>query len=385
MPTAAQVLLTDIRELIARPSVSSVSRDWDQSNDSVIQFLAERFSAQGFRVQVQPLDMPGKSNLIASLGAGEGGLVLAGHTDTVPCDPGLWSSDPFAVQEREQKLYGLGTADMKSFFALVLAATAELRADQLAHPLVVLATADEESSMRGARALAQAGKPLGRHAVIGEPTGLKPVRLHKGILMERIRVLGRAGHSSNPALGNNALEGMHAVIAALLEWRSVLQQRRQDPDFEVPVSTLNLGRISGGDNPNRICGQCELDVDLRMLPGMHCGPLRAELRDLVAETLQGRGFESDFDALFEGVDPMATDAAAPIVAATEALTGTPAGAVAFGTEAPYLAELGMDVVVLGPGAIDQAHQPDEYLALDGIEPGVEILRALVRRFCLQAD
>ncbi len=364
MPTAAQALLTDIRELIARPSVSSVSRDWDQSNDSVIQFLAERFAAQGFRVHVQPLDMPGKSNLIASLGAGEGGLVLAGHTDTVPCDPALWSSDPFAVQEREQKLYGLGTADMKSFFALVLAATAELRADQLAHPLVVLATADEESSMRGARALAQAGKPLGRHAVIGEPTGLKPVRLHKGILMERIRVLGRAGHSSNPALGNNALEGMHAVIAALLEWRSVLEQRRQDPDFEVPVSTLNLGRISGGDNPNRICGQCELDVDLRMLPGMHCGPLRAELRDLVAETLQGRGLESDFDALFEGVDPMATDAAAPIVAATEALTGTPAGAVAFGTEAPYLAELGMDVVVLGPGAIDQAHQPDEYLALE---------------------
>lgn len=385
MPTSAQALLHDIRELVARPSVSSVSPDWDQSNESVIQFLAERFAAQGFRIDVQPLDIAGKSNLVASLGAGEGGLVLAGHTDTVPCDPGLWASDPFALQEREQKLYGLGTADMKSFFALVLAATAGLHADQLKHPLVVLATADEESSMRGARALAQAGKPLGRHAVIGEPTGLQPVRLHKGILMERIRVVGRSGHSSNPALGSNALEGMHAVIAALLNWRGALEQRVQDPDFAVPVTTLNLGRISGGDNPNRICGQCELDIDLRMLPGMHCAPLRQELRDVVAMALEGRGLESGFDALFDGVDPMATDAAAPIVAAAEALTGAPAGAVAYGTEAPYLAQLGMDVVVLGPGAIDQAHQPDEYLALDGIEPGVEILQALIRRFCLQAD
>lgn len=385
MPTPQQALLKDIRELVARPSVSSVSPDWDLSNDRVIQFLAGRFTAQGFRVEVQALDKPGKSNLIATLGQGEGGLVLAGHTDTVPCDPALWASDPFALQEREQKLYGLGTADMKSFFALVLAATAQLRAEQLRHPLVILATADEESSMSGARALAQAGRPLGRHAVIGEPTGLKPVRMHKGILMERIRVLGRAGHSSNPALGNSALEGMHAVIAALLHWRSALQQSARDPAFEVPVSTLNLGRISGGDNPNRICGRCELDVDLRMLPGMHCAPLRAELRQVVARAVQGRGLESDFEILFDGVEPMATAAAAPVVAAAEALTGAPAGAVAFGTEAPYLAQLGMDVVVLGPGAIDQAHQPDEFLALDCIEPGIDILRALIRRFCLRAD
>lgn len=380
-----KALLQDIRELVARPSVSSVSPEWDQSNAAVIDYLAERFSAQGFKVEIQALDVPGKSNLIATLGAGEGGLVLSGHTDTVPCDPGLWSSDPFVVHERDQKLHGLGTADMKSFFALVLAATAELQATRLRHPLVVIATADEESSMRGARALARAGKPFGRHAVIGEPTGLKPVRLHKGILMERIRLAGRSGHSSNPALGNSALEGMHATIAALLQWRGELEQRASNPAFEVPVTTLNLGRISGGDNPNRICGHCELDVDLRMLPGMQCGRLRQELRDVVATGVEGRGLDVEFDVLFDGVDPMTTDAGVPIVAAAEALTGAPAGAVAYGTEAPYLTQLGMDVVVLGPGAIDQAHQPDEYLALEGIGPGVEILRALIRRFCLQAD
>lgn len=385
MATDSKLLLRDIRELVARPSVSSVSPQWDQSNAGVIEYLAERLTAQGFRVEVQPLDAAGKSNLVASLGTGEGGLVLSGHTDTVPCDPELWASDPFVVTERDQKLYGLGTADMKAFFALVLAATSGLEASQLRQPLIVLATADEESSMHGARALAAAQQPLGRHAVIGEPTGLRPVRLHKGILMERVRLQGRAGHSSDPALGNSALEGMHAVIAALLAWRGELEQRASDPAFAVPVTTLNLGRISGGDNPNRICGHCELDLDLRMLPGMHCAPLRRELRARVEESLQGQGLDIHFDALFAGVDPMLTTAGAPIVAAAEELTGAPAGAVAYGTEAPYLAQLGMEVVVLGPGHIDQAHQPDEYLALAGIEPGVEILRSLIRRFCLQSD
>lgn len=385
MATDSKALLQDIGELIARPSVSSVSPDWDQSNAPVIDYLAERFSARGFRVDVQDLATPGKSNLVATLGRGEGGLVLAGHTDTVPCDPGLWSSEPFAVHERDQKLYGLGTADMKSFFALVLAATDGVNAQDLARPLVVVATADEESSMWGARALAQAGQPLGRHAVIGEPTSLKPVRLHKGILMERIRIEGRSGHSSNPALGNSALEGMHAVIAALLQWREELQGRVQDSAFDVPLTTLNLGRISGGDNPNRICGHCELDVDLRMLPGMHCEPLREELRETVDTALQGRGLDRGFEVLFEGVDPMTTPAAAPIVAAAESLTGAPAGAVAYGTEAPYLAQLGMDVVVLGPGSIDQAHQPDEFLSLADIEPGVELLRSLIGRFCSPAN
>jgi acetylornithine deacetylase len=384
MATDAQTLLQDIRELIARPSVSSVSPDWDQSNASVIEYLSERFASRGFRVEVQALDQPGKANLIATLGEGEGGLVLSGHTDTVPCDPGLWSSDPFRIDERDQRLYGLGTADMKSFFALVLAATEQLDARQLQQPLVVLATADEESSMRGARALAAARRPLGRHAVIGEPTGLQPVRLHKGILMERILLDGQAGHSSNPALGNNALDGMHAVIAALLEWREQLGERLLDTAFEVPTSTLNLGRISGGDNPNRICGHCELDIDLRMLPGMRCEELRHELRETVEDAVRDRGLDTGFQMLFEGVDPMHTDASAPIVAATEALTGAPAGAVAYGTEAPYLTAMGMDVVVLGPGCIDQAHQPDEYLALSGIEPGVTVLRKLVQQFCVQA-
>ena len=147
----------------------------------------------------------------------------------------------------------------------------------LKEPLIILATADEESSMDGARQLAAQGAPKARYAIIGEPTDIKPIRMHKGIMMEAITVQGRAGHSSNPALGNSALEAMQLVIADLLAFRSDLQARYQNPLFEVAVPTLNLGCIHGGDNPNRICGQCELHFDLRALPGMNNDDLHNEI------------------------------------------------------------------------------------------------------------
>ena len=157
--------------LVAIPSVSSPDPALDQPNEAVVARLAEWLEALGFAVEVLPVPgRPGKANLVATLGRGPGGLVLAGHTDTVPFDAGRWSSDPFRLTEREGRLHGLGTADMKGFFPLVLEVAAELEARRLRAPLVVLATADEESTMSGARALAESGRPLGRHAVIGEPT-----------------------------------------------------------------------------------------------------------------------------------------------------------------------------------------------------------------------
>jgi len=382
MAIAEASLVKDIAALIGIPSVSSFSPAWDMSNRPVVEYLADRLESRGFGVMLQEVpDHPGKVNLIATLGRGDGGLVLAGHTDTVPYDEGLWSGDPFEVKERDGRLYGLGTADMKSFFALAMAASDGLTAKDLKAPLIILATADEETSMCGARALVEAGALTGRYAVIGEPTGLRSVRLHKGIFMERICLAGRGGHSSDPALGINALEGMHRVIKELLEWRDKLQKERQDPAFSVPVTTLNLGRISGGDNPNRICRACELDIDLRMLPGMAVKPLRHELRERVRESLLDSGIAVAFEALFDGVDPMDTPACAELVKVTESLTGAESTGVVFGTEGPFLAQLGMEVVILGPGSIDQAHRPDEFLALENIGPAVEILRGIIHRFC----
>jgi len=381
MSTLSPLLLERLRQLIATPSVSSVSPQFDQSNRPVIDVLANWLDDAGFAVRIQPLaGYPGKANLIATLGSGSGGLVLAGHTDTVPFDAGRWRFDPFGGVIADDRLYGLGSADMKSFLALALAAAQTFNASDFRQPLVILATADEESSMCGAQALTG---PLGRHAVIGEPTGLKPVRMHKGILMEAIRLEGRSGHSSNPALGVNALEGMHDVIGELLRWRVELQARYRNPLFEVEVPTLNLGHIHGGDNPNRICGDCELHIDIRPLPGMTLDGLREELQGRLQHLVADRELQLSFRPLFPGINAMETPASADIVRATEALTGVAAGVVGFGTEGPYLNALGMETVILGPGSVDCAHQPDEFLPLATIEPTVAILQGLIECFCVE--
>ena len=383
MPISSTPLLDRIRQLIAIPSVSSVSPQFDQSNQPVVDLLANWLEDAGFAVRIEPLpERPDKANLIATLGVGPGGLVLAGHTDTVPFDAGRWRYDPFGGEVADGRIYGLGTADMKSFLALALEAAREFSAGSLRQPLVILATADEESSMHGARALAAAGRPLGRHALIGEPTGLKPVRMHKGILMEAIRLEGRSGHSSNPALGVSALEGMHRVIGELLRWRAELQANHRNPLFEVEVPTLNLGHIHGGDNPNRICADCELHIDIRPLPGMSLADLRGELHGRLARLLTESELRLDFLPLFEGIEALETPAAAAIVQATEELTGVPAGVVSFGTEGPYLNALGMETVILGPGDVECAHQPNEFLSLAAIQPTLDLLRGLIGRFCL---
>ncbi|QSA97046.1 acetylornithine deacetylase [Methylococcus sp. EFPC2] len=374
-----------IRELIARPSVSCTDPHMDQSNRAVIELLADRLEACGFRVEVRDIDGR-KANLVATLGGGEGqpdGLVLSGHTDTVPCDPELWRSDPFVATERDGRIYGLGSADMKSFFALSLAAASHFRAGDLRKPLVILATADEESSMSGARALAREQARLGRYCVIGEPTGLKPIRLHKGVMMESLTVRGRAGHSSDPALGANAIEGMWRVLGALQVWRAELQAAHRNEAFKVAGPTMNFGSIHGGDNPNRICAHCELHLDLRPLPGMNMERLREELRGkALGALLDQQGLSLEARALFDGLPPFETVADADLVRVCEDLTGQTAGSVAFGTEAPFLSALGLETLVLGPGNIEQAHQPDEYLELAQIPPAIAILRGLIERYCV---
>jgi acetylornithine deacetylase len=272
---------------------------------------------------------------------------------------------------------------MKAFLALAIEAAAFFSAAQLREPLILVATADEESSMDGARALVAAQRPQARYAVIGEPTGLRPVRVHKGILMESIHVRGRSGHSSNPALGNSALEGMMKVLSELLDWRGELQAEHLNPLFDIPFPTLNLGHIHGGDNPNRICADCELHIDLRPLPGMDIRVLRETMHHRLRMVLENSGLELCCRPLFEGAPAMETAATSAIVRSTEALTGYPATSAAFATEGPYFNQLGIDTVVLGPGDIDQAHQPDEYLAEDRITPAIRLLRKLIHQFCVQ--
>ena len=370
--------------LIAEPSMSSVLPEYDQSNEGVIHLLANWCRELGFEVAIMPIDgAPGKFNLLATYGRGEGGLVLSGHTDTVPCNQEKWTSDPFTLTERDNKLYGLGTCDMKGFFALALAAVEKLKDQTFHQPVMLLATADEESSMSGARALSESSGPRGRYAVVGEPSSLRPIRMHKGIMMESIRVTGKAGHSSNPALGISAMDAIHDVMGELKTLRADLANRYQDAHFAVQSPTLNLGCIHGGDNPNRICAQCELHFDLRPLPGMSNDDLRDEIRRRMNPIAAQNQVELTVEPLFPGVDAFAERADSELVRLAERLTGHTSEAVNYATEAPFLQKLGMETLVLGPGNIDQAHQVDEYLALDQIEPCIDILTQLIDRFCLQ--
>ena len=376
--------LTMLKELIASPSVSSTSAAWDQSNLDVINRLQGWLSDLGFECEVMmvPGEEGRKANLIATLGQGPGGLVLSGHTDTVPCNPELWQSDPFTLTERDNRFYGLGTCDMKGFFALAIEAARSFHPTQFKQPLIILATADEECSMSGARALVEAGRPLARAAIIGEPTSLRPIRMHKGIMMEAVRIEGRSGHSSDPALGHNALDAMHGVLSELIGLRQELAQQYQNSDFSVSIPTLNLGCIHGGDNPNRICGRCELEFDLRPLPGMSLDGLRNIISERLHPIGAKYGVELKSYPLFLGVPPFETAKDSELVQMVEKLTGHTAQAVAFATEAPFLQALGMDTIVMGPGSIDQAHQPDEFLALDQIQPTIELLKTLIGRYCL---
>jgi acetylornithine deacetylase len=370
-----------LAQLIAARSVSSADPALDSDNRRVIELLAEWCEARGCRVEIQAVGSTGKCNLVATLGHGDDGLVLAGHADTVPCDPALWRSDPWRLDERDGRWYGLGTADMKGFFVAALAALDEVDKGALRRPLVLLATADEETSMAGARQLLSDGRRLGRFALIGEPTGLRPVRMHKGVAQMGIALAGRSGHASNPALGNNAIDGMRRVLDALDDWRGALAHSHRNPAFEVPSPTLNFGAIRGGDNANRICGHCDLLLDLRFVPGQDPAATAGELAAIARAAVDGHGLDCEVRELMTPIPAYETPATGELVRLAEEITGSPAGSVTFATEAPFLSALGTETVVLGPGAIEQAHQPDEYVGIAAMTRMIDLTASFIRRTC----
>ncbi len=373
-------LIEMVSQLIATPSISCVRHELDMSNEPVIDLLANWLQSSGFSITKQPVSA-GKFNLIATLGQGSDGLILSGHTDTVPCDDILWKSDPFKLTQRDDRYYGLGSCDMKSFIAMAISASQSFRLDQFKHPLTIIATADEETTMSGARLISEEGRHLGRYCIIGEPTNLTPVREHKGIIMESVKFTGSSGHSSDPELGNSALEAMHEFINLLLNYRQQLQQQFKNTAFKVSVPTLNLGHIHGGDNPNRICGECELHIDLRFLPGMSIDELRVQIQALADRVARSRNQKVEFMPLVMGIPAMHTDINSELNTYLQGITQKQSQSVAFGTEAPFYNAMGCETIVMGPGSINQAHQPDEFLPIDQIQPTIKLLENLIQRFC----
>lgn len=203
--------------------------------------------------------------------------------------------------------------------------------------------------------------------------------------MAKLVIGGRAGHASQPAHGLNAIEGLGLVIDALKKWRVELAEKHTDDEFEVPAPTINLGRVVGGDSPNRICARCELDLDMRLLPSMSRQDVETDLRTVIENALSSGDWTAEVHPTGVHVEAYSLPPTSPFCQAIEAISGHSAGAVMFGTEAPFLSKLGLETIVLGAGGIDVAHAPNEYVGVAALEEATKLYGAIIERFCIEAS
>jgi acetylornithine deacetylase len=330
----------------------------------------------------------GKANLFATIGpAREGGILLSGHTDVVPVEGQRWQSDPFRLSERDGRLYGRGTADMKGFLALVLALVPAAAGRPLAVPLHLAFTHDEETGCFGAPALIRAlpnGAARPRLAIVGEPTGMQVANQQKGCAFFRTRVTGREGHSSAPDRGVNAILAAAEIIGEITRLAAEARARpRPESGFDPPHTTLSVGTIAGGAAVNIIARDCVFDWDLRNLPEDDAAAMKARIDRFIADDLLPRLRAVHPAAAVEtetvvAVPPLLAVADSPAVALAHRLTGANATTtVSFASEAGLYQAAGIPAVVCGPGSIAVAHQPDEYISRGELAEGQEFLDRLL--------
>jgi acetylornithine deacetylase len=348
-------------------------------------FVLDYLDLPGVRVERFPY-AEGLTNLLLSVGPecrhGEG-LLLAGHIDTVPADEPDWQGDPRALAEHDGRLIGRGACDMKGFDALAINLLREAAAGAtLAEPLMLLLTCDEEVGTLGAGAFARTWpreRPLPRRTLIGEPTSMRVIRGHKGHLSLTVTVAGIAAHSGFPHKGVNAIERAGAAIAALAVLRKEMAGLRTAESGlfpEVPFPVLTVARIRGGSAINVVPERCEIDVGVRLLPGMSRDDLVRRLRTAV-EAVVPDGAVSV--AIGNDTPAFATAEDSPFVREMTALTGSgEATGVGFGTDAGRLATLGLECVIWGPGDISNAHRAGEWMPCAEFAAAATVIRRLVR-------
>ena len=381
LPTFAERL----REIVSLNSISSEEPELDQSNESVIRCLERWLRELGFDVTlIKVKEKPLKYDLLARLGEGDGGLLLSGHTDTVPADPASWKSAPLSLTETEDRYTGLGSIDMKGFFAFAADAAASFSGKKLREPLYILATSDEETTMNGAKAFMEQASIRPRAVIIGEPTSLTPVYKHKGYMAFRVIAHGRRAHSSNPAEGINAIEIMHRAIAGIMKFRDSLKKFRSS-DFKVPEPTLNIGIIRGGDSPNSVPDTCVMQFDVRPTELTPVDFIEKEVRKAIAQSAGEYSGSIEIEDLYPPLPAFGGGKDQPVVRKLAELSGNEPVTVGYATEAGLLSALTQNTVVFGAGNISNAHQPDEYLLKKEIEPMSRILREIISLICEKGE
>ena len=328
-----------------------------------------------------------KRALIATVGPMiDGGIILSGHTDVVPVAGQAWSSDPFVLRRGGERFYGRGSCDMKGFDALALAMIPEFQATKLQRPIHILLSYDEETTCLGCTGiLARMGVdlPRPRAAIVGEPTMMQVADSHKSIATYLTTVHGFEAHSAKPALGVNAVEIGCELVGALYRINAELARTGDESGrFDPPQSTLSVGTIQGGTARNILARLCSFHWEFRGLPGVAQGIALAQMQQYADSALAPRLAPFAPQARIETLTEIEIPglAAAPGSAAeTLALKLSQSNrtiAVAYATEAGRFQTAGIPTVVCGPGSIDQAHQPDEYIELAQLEAGIAFLRRL---------
>lgn len=361
--------------LAALVAFDTVSRN---SNRVLVDWTAQFLRDAGARVRVIPGDGGQKANLIASFGPeAPGGIVFSAHTDVVPVDGQRWSFDPFRLTERDGRLYGRGTADMKGFIACCLAAAQVWGQTRLERPIHLAFSHDEESDCHGVPRLldelvAMAARPTA--AIVGEPTSMRIADQHRGFLGFRTTFHGRAAHSSDPAAGSSAI----SAAARFVRYFDDPQRNRADGPQR---TTYSVGLINGGTNINIVPGRCEVTWEIRPAADADVAALRREAATLADEagTADGKaGVTAETTEIFS-VLPLRPAPDNPAADTARELGGLlPLADLPFGTEAGFFQAAGIPTVICGPGSISQAHEPDEWIAVGQLQQCCSFLTEAAR-------
>ena len=355
-----------LAELIGFDTVSR------ESNLDMIEFVRQYLAELGVESELFYNAERTKANLFATIGPRErGGIVLSGHTDVVPVEGQAWTVDAFRLTERDGRLYGRGTADMKGFIASVLAAVPTFLERELTLPAHLAFSYDEEVGCLGVRPMLaelERRTPKPALCLIGEPTELKPVLGHKGKLAMRCHVKGAPCHSAYAPYGVNAIQYAARMIGRLEEiGEQLAQPEHHDERFDPPFSTVQTGVIKGGRALNIVPAECEFDFEVRALPGFNAHQVADELQTYAEGELlpKMRAVKSDADIRFHSLSAYPGLATSPDSEAARLLAlisgSNEFGTVAFGTEGGLFDEAGIPTVVCGPGSMDQGHKPDEFI------------------------
>ncbi|MCW8842960.1 MAG: acetylornithine deacetylase [Rhodobacteraceae bacterium] len=386
--TVSKTLLDEAKailgELIAFETVSNAS------NLDMIAHLARHLQESGADVEILHDDTGTKANLFATIGPRkDGGIVLSGHSDVVPVTDQDWSSDPFRMEERDGRLYGRGVCDMKGFIAATVAMAPFYAALNPTRPIHFAFTYDEEVGCFGGQALADSLRELDLRpsvAIVGEPTSMRIIEGHKGCYEYTTRFTGLEGHGSGPERGVNAVEYAVRYVAKLMDLKAELQGRApKESRFDPPWTTINTGSLTGGVAHNVIPGKAQVEWEMRPVQKADAEHVKTTLAAFCDQELLPQmravcpeaGIEIEVIGEVDGLEPVADNEARDIVMELTGANG--ADLVPFGTEAGIFQGLGMNVVVCGPGSIEQAHKPDEYLEVEQLSQCLAMLGRLAHK------